>query len=194
MLIRTIFTFITIGILFVFVSCEKDAQIENNIHTEGVRLKHLTTGAEVDNLLRPLMQDHTLVGENFVDVGSYPLPVYRYYYDITWDWDLKEEWQTIYRTLSCSTGRGVESIEEMLQNHDDYVVIQDERLGKAPYNNVFAIREDHEISGWRFEIYILKVGNNMRNQSITFSGSHGPVPPDNEQVITELLKLLEPID
>ncbi|MCT1526067.1 hypothetical protein ACS126_03605 [Sphingobacterium lactis] len=206
MLIRTIFRCITIGSLLVFISCQKDAQTEGTVHTDGVRLKHITKGSDVESLLRPLMQDYTLDHEAFTDVGSYPSPSYRYYYDINWDWNLGNDRVTAYRSLSCSAGMGDESKEEILESAKDFVEIQDERLGKAPYNNVFAIRyTDQKKSDWRCEMYILKVGNHMRNQSITLSGSYGPIyrddiealapsPPDNKMVVTELLKLLEPID
>ncbi|MFD2744743.1 hypothetical protein, partial [Sphingobacterium populi] len=140
------------------------------------------------------------------NIGSYPIPPYRFYYDINWSWNVSNHLVTAYRTLSCSSGFGNDSKEEILRQTDGFVEILDERLGNSPYNNVFAIkRVDQKKSDWRFELYILKPMNNMNNQNITLTGSYGPVyredieamaptPPEDNMVITELLKLLEVID
>lgn len=206
MLFRVILTFITSGCLLLSISCGKDQGANEDIVTgQGARLKHITQGTEAHGSIESLMQDYSLSGESFTDVGSYPIPAYTYYYTLNWDWNQNSGQVTAHRVLSCSSGMGIDSKEEILAQSQGYIEIQDERLGKAPYQNVFAIRyQDQTKADWRYEIYILKVMNNMRNQNITLTGSYGPVqrddiaalapnPPDEEAVVTELLKLLEPI-
>ncbi|TJZ54738.1 hypothetical protein FAZ15_14750 [Sphingobacterium olei] len=206
MVFRIILAFITTGYLLLFISCGKDQGTDEDIVTgQGSRLKHITQGTEGNGLIESLMQDYSLSSESFTDVGSYPIPVYTYYYTLNWDWNQNNDQVTAHRVLSCSSGLGTDSKKEILEQSHGFIEIQDERLGKAPYQNVFAIRyQDQTKADWRYEIHVLKVTNNMRNQGITLTGSYGPVqrddiaalapnPPDEEAVVTELLKLLEPI-
>ncbi|MBE8722684.1 hypothetical protein [Sphingobacterium pedocola] len=206
MLFRLVLTFITTGCLLLSISCGKDQGADEDIVTgQGARLKHITQGTEGHGLIESLMQDYSLSSESFTNVGSYPIPVYTYYYTLNWEWNQNSDQVTAHRVLSCSAGMGIDSKEEILKKAHGFIEIQDDRLGKPPYQNVFAIRyQDQKKEDWRYEIHILKVMNNMRNQNITLTGSYGPVqrddiaalapnPPDEKTVITELLKLLEPI-
>lgn len=206
MLFRIILTFITSSYVLLFLSCDKDHGAGDDVASgEGARLKHVIQGSEANGLIGSLMQDYTLSSESFTDVGSYPIPVYTYYYTLNWDWNQNSDQVTAHRVLSCSAGGGIDSKEEILARSRGYIEIQDERLGKPPYQNVFAIRyQDQKKEDWRYEVYILKVMNHMRNQNITLTGGYGPIyrddiaalapnPPDEKAVIIELLKLLEPI-
>ena len=173
----------------------------------GVRLKHLVTAPQVAGSLGESMQGYTMRGTGgFTNTGNYPEVPHIYYYTVNFQKDLNE-YTYAARSISAQTGMGKDSKGEILEMFDDIEEVADGRLGKAPYENVFALRyKDNKKSDWRYELHIrLAHINNQDNQLITLSGTFGPSShPDTEEIapdpmssneaISAMLTLVEPIE
>ena len=141
----------------------------------GVRLKHLVTAPQVAGSLGESMQGYTMQGTGgFTNTGNYPEVPHIYYYTVNFQKDLNE-YTYAARSVSAQTGMGKDSKGEILEIFDDIEEVADGRLGKAPYENVFALRyKDNKKSDWRYELHIrLAHINNQDNQLITLSGRFG---------------------
>ena len=173
----------------------------------GVRLKHLVTAPQVAGSLGESMQGYTMQGTGgFTNTGNYPEVPHIYYYTVNFQKDLNE-YTYAARSVSAQTGMGKDSKGEILEIFDDIEEVADGRLGKAPYENVFALRyKDNKKSDWRYELHIrLAHINNQDNQLITLSGTFWPSShPDTEEIapdpmrsneaISAMLTLVEPIE
>ncbi len=192
-------------ILSSVICCKKNDTGLPDIDNGGVRLKHFTTAQQVHEAVTELMYDYELAGEgSFTDIGYYPQLPYIYYYTVNYNRDINSE-VTAYRTLSADVGMGDETKQEILEMFPDYMEVADSRLGKAPFENVFAIRyRNNTKRDWRYELYLSLDHINQDNQVITLTGGFGPTnserheaiapePPDEKVVISALLKLTEPI-
>src|SRR5690606_21186595 len=111
-----------------------------------------------------------------------------------------------WRSINAQTGMGKETKDEILAMFSDMEEVPDGRLGKAPYENVFALRYNNNVKGdWRYELYIrLAHINNQDNQMIALSGTFGPSSnPEHEAIspepmgsgdaVSTMLALVEPI-
>lgn len=111
----------------------------------GVRLKHLVTTNQVASSLGGYMQGYEIQQTGgFKNTGYYPEVPHIYYYTVYFEKHLHYE-QYASRSISAQTGMGKDTKDEILEMFDDIEEVVDGRLGKAPYENVFALRyKDNE--------------------------------------------------
>lgn len=172
----------------------------------GVRLKHLVTANQVANLLGEHMQGYEIQGEgNFTNEGNYPAIPHIYYYTVNFKKDIND-YVYGWRSIKAQTGMGKDTKDEILAMFSDMEEVADGRLGKAPYENVFALRyRNNEKGDWRYELYIrLAHINNQDNQVIALSGTFGPAsnpeheaiapePMNSHDAVSAMLALVEPV-
>ncbi|MBD1420960.1 hypothetical protein [Sphingobacterium chuzhouense] len=206
---RSVLSFVfmvLIGSLLLSACSTNDDNEPNETAGSGVRLKHLVTAEQVAASLGESMQGYSLQGTGgFTNTGNYPEVPHVYYYTVYFQKHLHHE-QYASRSISAQAGMGKDTKDEILEMFDDIEEVADGRLGKAPYENVFALRyKDNEKRDWRYELYIrLAHINNQDNQVITLSGTFGPSShPDTEAIapdpmsgseaVSAMLTLVEPV-
>jgi|GEM_PF-1424059 len=192
---------------FLLSACDSKEDREPDTRGTGVRLKHLTTINQVSALLTSQMQGYeTQETGSFTDEGHYPTIPHIYFYTVNFKDDING-YVYAWRSVNAQSGMGKETKDEILDMFPDMEEIADGRLGKAPYENVFALRyRNNEKGDWRYELYIrLAHIDNQDNQVIALSGTFGPTtsnpeheavapePMDSSTAIAAMLALTEPI-
>lgn len=191
----------------VLFACSKNEDKEpKETLGSGVRLKHLVTANQVASSLGESMKGYILQGTGGItNTGYYPGVPHIYYYTVYFQKELNDNAYAS-RSISAQTGMGKDTKDEILEMFDDIEEVQDGRLGKAPYENVFALRyKDNKKSDWRYELHIrLAHINNQDNQVITLSGTFGPSshpdteaiapgPMNSDEAVSAMLALVEPV-
>ncbi len=201
------FSLVVLTGIILLSACSTNDDIEPpGISGSGVQLKHLVTANQVAGSLGESMQGYILQGTGgFTNTGYYPEVPHVYYYTVYFQKDLND-YDYASRSISAQTGMGKETKDEILEMFDDREEVADGRLGKAPYENVFALRyKDNEKHNWRYELHIrLAHINNQDNQVITLSGTFGPSshpdteaiapePMNSDEAVSAMLALVEPV-
>lgn len=193
-------------VVFLLQSCKKAGKQEPDALGAGVRLKHLVATNQVANPLSPYMQGYEVEGDgSFTNEGNYPATPHIYYYTVNFKQDI-DGYVYAWRSINAQAGMGKETKAELLDMFPEMEEVSDGRLGKAPYENVFALRyKNNEKGDWQYELYIrLAHINNQDNQVISLSGTFGPTSnPDHEAIapqpmgssdaVSAMLTLVEPI-
>ncbi len=198
-----ILLFATLGILSIH-GCKKSGERPSDETGNGVRLKHLTATGQVAAALDAYMQGYQAAGDgSFTNTGRYPDVPHSYYYTVNFKWDIDGN-AYAWRSISSQAGMGKDTKAEILAGDPDAEEVLDGRLGKPPYENVFAIRyRDNDKDNWWYELHLRLAHINQDNQVISFSGSFGPTeneepvapePPSSAVAISAMLTLVEPID
>jgi len=197
----------TIGLLclsLLLLSCiNKQEESPDGATEDTVRLRHLTNADQVHEAVLSFINGYTLGSDaSFTDMGSYPKVPYVYYYSVSWEKEISSL-ASINLSISSDTGIGGESKEEILEYSTDMVEVNDARLGKAPYANVFVIRkEDNNKMDWQYELYMDLSPLNEDNHRITLTGTflgpdsqadQAPPPPSDSKAISMMLELVEGI-
>lgn len=200
-------SFILVVFTLFLSGCDSNDDKEpTEITGSGIRLKHLVTASQVASSLGDYMQGYNTEGTgSFTNEGNYPAIPHIYYYTVNFKQDINEHVYA-WRSINAQTGMGKDTKEEILEMFPDMEEVADERLGSAPYENVFALRyKDNEKKDWRYNLYIrLAHINNQDNQVITLSGNFGPTShPDDQAIAPEpmsshdavsaMLTLVEPL-
>lgn len=197
-------------LLFILAFCltacsTTESEPPTALETDGVRLKHLTSSSQLSAALADHMEGYAFKDEgSFTDMGNYPAVPHVYYYTARLEQAIVGI--DLHRVINAQAGMGDESKEEVLDYFaEDYEEILDPRLGKPPYDNVFALRyRENQKRNWVYELYIQLDHINQDNQVIHFSGGYGPSwneerealapePPSPAIAISTMLSLVETI-
>lgn len=201
------FVLVTFTATLLLSACGKsDDKEPSTLSGSVVRLKHLVTAKQVGNSLAGYMPEYEIQGSgSFTNNGNYPETPHIYYYTVNFKKDI-EGYVFAWRSINVQTGNAKETKDEILARFSDMEEVEDQRLGKAPYENVFALRYKNNVKDeWLYELYIrLAHINNQDNQIIILSGTFGPTsnpeheaiapePMNSHDAVSTMLTLVEPI-
>ncbi|WP_215222624.1 hypothetical protein [Echinicola shivajiensis] len=190
-------------VLFLLSCTDEKDETPDRATEETVRLKHFADANQVNEAVLPLINGYELGSDDsFTDTGNYPKLPYIYYYTVRWEKEVSSL-ASINLSVSGDTGIGDETKEEILEYSEGMVEVNDPRIGKAPYANVFVIRnEDNSKLDWRYELYMDLGTLNEDNHRITLTGvfigpdsqiDQAPNPPSDAEAISIMLELVEGI-
>lgn len=178
------------------ISCDQSDELTlDNREGTKIRLKYLTTTAEVAEALGDYVAGWDLRELDLTDIGAYPNFPYVYYYELGMSKNIPGSYLEEYRNVwaGAGVGTGDETLEQILEESQGRKeAINDERLREYP--RVFAVKDRDNTSSNRCTVelflpHIDLIGNKTM-QSVRLTGQNTPLPTDRD-VVTTMLSLLE---
>lgn len=168
---------------------------------DHAQLKSIGDQVALHEALKPLTNGYTVTYSVYKKMDEHP-DFFSAYYSTFWSRPVQEN-PSATEDLDVTAGTTPYSISGLL-NDPSFVLISDPRLEEAPYRNIHIakLNTDHE-QVLVYQLLIDLYDRRQYNQYVNFRSSftyedssnamYGPEPPTEQQIITALLNLVEPI-